>query len=88
MTCIYICVLYKLQPPLSHPQYAVVSTLSTDCPYQLHPAELIHKCHVSCHDLLQGVIEFTQLLQGFLFGLLILFLIQFFSGINTERMRN
>lgn len=27
--------------------------------YQLHPTEFVHQCHISAHDLLQGVIEFT-----------------------------
>lgn len=49
-------------------------------PHQLHPTELIHQSHVSCHYLLQGVVEFTQLLQGLPFCLLVLFLIKLFSG--------
>lgn len=50
--------------------------------YQLHPTEFVHQCHISAHDLLQGVIEFTQLLQGFLLSFLVLIVIQFFSGSN------
>lgn len=48
--------------------------------YQLHSAEFIYKCHVSRHNLLQGIVEFTQLFQCFLLCLLILIIIQVFSA--------
>lgn len=53
---------------------------------QLHSAEFIYKCHVSRHNLLQGVVEFTQLFQCFLLCLLILIIIQVFSGKEKSAM--
>ena len=47
--------------------------------YQLHPAQLVHQGHVAGHDLLQGVVEFAQLLQRFLLGLVVLLLLQVLS---------
>lgn len=49
-------------------------------PYQLHPTKFIYKCHVSWHDLLQGIVKFFQLFQSLLLCLLILFIIEVFPG--------
>lgn len=39
--------------------------------YQLHPTEFIYQSHISWHNLLQRIVELTQLLQSFLFSFFI-----------------
>lgn len=61
------------------------SFLATHHPYQLHATELIHQSHISRHNLLQGVIELTQLLKSFFFGLFVLICIQLLSREDPRR---